>query len=333
MAEDSGKDLARTPATRVPCPEFSAVISCYYEEQSIDEFYTRLSSALASTGRSYEILFVNDGSTDKTFNKLKKIYAADPHVYSVIDLFKNYGQGPAITAGLDHARGRNIIMMDSDLQLDPEELPLLLREFDKGADIVTGFRRERHDSLFRILPSKLANVIMRKISKTKVRDFGCTFKIYNGRLLRAFEFGPCRTFQLIDVFANAQRIAEVPITHHRRRYGKSGWTFSKLFRANLDHMVRLSEKPFQYLAAICLMLAFVILLRIAVGVFHPFSLVQAVTPGLILYGIIISLLIILSILSVIGEFVIRIFLSTRREPKYIVREIFRKPEQVICTDV
>ena len=148
-------------------PEFSVIITCYYEEKSIEEFYTRLSGTLESTGRSYEIVFVNDGSTDKTFDRLQSIFDKDPHVRVIMDLFSNAGQGCAITAGITEARGRHFVFMDSDLQLDPEDFPLLLAEFDKGADIVTGWRKERHDSLSRVIPSKLANVIMRRVSRHK----------------------------------------------------------------------------------------------------------------------------------------------------------------------
>jgi glycosyltransferase involved in cell wall biosynthesis len=135
-------------------PEISAVITCYFEEVSIEEFHARLSSTLKSTGRAYEIIFVNDGSTDATFDKLKTIFNIDPRVTVIMDLFRNSGQAAAITAGLERARGDIILLMDSDLQLSPEELPLLLTEYDKGADIVTGYRKNRKDSLRRIIPSK-----------------------------------------------------------------------------------------------------------------------------------------------------------------------------------
>ena len=110
--------------------EFSVIISCYYEEKSIDEFYGRLSKSMNSLNRTYEIIFVNDGSTDKTFERLESIYADDPNVTTIIDLFKNAGQAAAITAGSTYAKGKNFIFMDSDLQLNPEELPLLLTEFE-----------------------------------------------------------------------------------------------------------------------------------------------------------------------------------------------------------
>jgi len=148
--------------------EFSIIISCFFEENSIDEFYTRLSKTMQSTGRSYEIIFINDGSTDATFEKLKTIFHKDPHVAAVIDLFKNTGQSNAKTPGIMMAKGEAIILMDSDLQLDPEEIPLLIGKHDQGYDIISGYRKTRYDSPIRILPSKIANFIMRKASTSRI---------------------------------------------------------------------------------------------------------------------------------------------------------------------
>ena len=142
MEHDTAATGSGAPA---PAPEFSAIITCYFEEKSIDEFHARLSRALESLGRTYEILFVNDGSTDKTFEKLEAIFERDPHVAAVLDLFKNSGQAAAMTAGFTHARGRHFIFMDSDLQLDPAELPRLVAKYDEGCDLVSGFRKNRKD--------------------------------------------------------------------------------------------------------------------------------------------------------------------------------------------
>src|SRR5258708_180771 len=122
--------------------EFSVLITCYYEENSIDEFYGRLSTTLEKIGRPYEIIFVNDGSRDGTWQKIKTIFSKDCHVHAALDLSKNSGQLAAITAALSESRGPAIVLFDSDLQLRPEELPLLVAEYDKGFDLVTGYRVE-----------------------------------------------------------------------------------------------------------------------------------------------------------------------------------------------
>lgn len=304
--------------------EFSVIITCYYEEKSIDEFYTRLSKVMNSLGRTYEIVFINDGSTDKTFEKLKAIYDADPNVSTVIDLFRNSGQLAAMTAGIAHARGNHFIFMDSDLQLVPMELPLLLGEFDKGYDIVSGCRANRQDSLMRKIPSWFANRVMRKVAKHNVTDFGCTFKIYNGKLIRAFEFGPLKKFQTAYVYSKAQKTVEVPITHKARKHGKSGWTFRKLTSFLMDNFVGISQRPFQYLSMICLLGAAIFAVRIVVAWIIPFSILREVTPGLILNLMLVQLLLTMGVLSAIGEYVFRNFTSLQKYPIYIIRTLLRK---------
>jgi glycosyltransferase involved in cell wall biosynthesis len=305
-------------------PELSALITCYYEEQSIDEFHARISKALDSLGRSYEIIFVNDGSTDGTFEKLCGIIERDRRVSAVIDLFRNAGQQAAITAAITEARGGAILIMDSDLQLAPEEIPLLAREYDKGFDVVSGARVNRKDSLLRVVPSRLANMLMRKASRSDFRDFGCTFKIYNAKLVTAFEYGPHRLFSNVDLIARAGRRCEVPVTHYPRKYGKSGWTLRKLVKYNSDNLASLSERPFQILAILCSAAALLFCLRIVLGYVFPFQIMGSISHGLLLNAVVISLLITMGVLCMIGEFAIRAFLIGRNLPLYVVREIRRR---------
>lgn len=307
--------------------EFSVIICCYYEEQSIEEFYTRLDSALKNCGRSYEIIMVNDGSKDKTFDKLKDIYAKDSNVTTIINLFRNSGQLAAMTAGINQARGKHYIFIDSDLQLDPEELPVLLKEFDSGYDVVSGYRKIRIDSILRRVASKLANLIVKKVSGHTITDFGCTFKVYNGKLIRAFELGPHKLFQTAYIYSRAQTVKEVPITHHVRKYGKSGWTFKKLFSFHMDNVVGLSRRPFQWLSATCLFFAFLFFLRVLLSWVLPFSILKEITPGLILNVLIFILLCLLAVLAAVGEYVIRNFIYLQKYPFYIIREMFQKNDK------
>jgi len=318
------KDRSEGPSGPSVAPEFSALITCYFEERSIEEFHARLSKALRSLGRSFEMIFVNDGSTDRTFEKLCEIFERDSDVSAIMDLFRNAGQTAAITAAIPEARGRAILLMDSDLQLAPEEIPRLVAEYDKGYDVVTGARVNRKDSWLRIVPSRLANVIMRKATQSSFRDFGCTFKIYNAELVRAFDYGPHRVFSNVDVIARAGRRCEVPVTHFPRKYGKSGWTFRKLLKYNSDNLVSLSERPFQNLAALCLGVALLFSVRILLGYIFPFRILGSVSNGLLLNAILISLLIMVGVMCMIGEFAIRSFLIGRNLPLYVVREVRRR---------
>lgn len=308
-------------------PEFSVVVTCYFDEPSIVEFHAKLSAVLAGLGRSSEIIFVNDGSTDRTYDLLKALYSQDPRIEVVVDLFRNAGQLAAMTAGLTQARGRHFVFVDSDLQLDPADLPLLLARFDEGMDVVSGYRKDRKDALTRIIPSKVANVIMRRVSRSAFTDFGCTFKVFDGRLIRAFDYGPTRVFHPAHVIAQAQRCAEVPISHRARPYGRSGWTFRKLFAYNMDNLVSISDKPFQILSVICFLFGLLFIMRILLAWIVPVSLLETITNGLLLNFQIVELLLILAVLSAIGEFIIRVFNMLQRHPRYIVREILRRGPQ------
>lgn len=314
-------------ANHLQYPEFSAIICCYYEEQSIEEFHARLNNTLKNSGRSYEIIMVNDGSKDKTFDKLKDIYAKDPNVTTIINLFRNSGQLAAMTAGINQARGEHYIFIDSDLQLDPEEMPLLLKEFDDGYDVVSGCRKNRKDSMIRRLSSRFANLVVKKVSGHMITDFGCTFKIYNGKLIRAFELGPYKTLQTAYIYSRAQTLKEVPISHHVRRYGKSGWTFKKLFSFHMDNVVGLSRRPFQWLSATCLFFAFLFFLRVLLSWVLPFSILKEITQGLILNVQIFILLCLLAVLAAVGEYVIRNFIYLQKYPFYIIREMFQKNDK------
>jgi len=307
--------------------EFSVIITCFFEEESIDIFHERLSNTLKTLGRSYEIIFINDGSTDKTFEKLRRIFDSDNHVTAVIDLFKNTGQANAKTPGVTIAKGKAMVAMDSDLQLDPEELPLLVSEYDKGYEIVSGYREYRHDSLWRMLPSKIANVIMRKASDSKLRDFGCTFKIYDMRLVHAFDFGPFKPWRMVPVISQAARIAEVPVSHHSRPFRKSGWTFRKLFAYNMENLVNLSERPFQFIGVLCLGIALLGFLRLITEMIFPVSILPRVTSGLILNVVVIGFLSTLAVLAAIGEFAIRNFIKLQNAPAFIIREIYERTQE------
>jgi glycosyltransferase involved in cell wall biosynthesis len=302
----------------------SVVITSYYEELSLREFHSRLKAALDNLKMSYEIVMVNDGSTDGTWPLILEIMREDPNVITALDMAKNAGQGSAMTAGLNEASGERIVFIDSDLQLSPEELPQLLSVFDQGYDLVTGYRKDRQDSLSRKLPSLLANVILRRLSRSKLRDFGCTFKVFNGDILRAFHYGPNKHFHYADVIARISRYTEVPVSHAPRRYGKSGWTFGRLYRLNMDNIVAMSDRPFQLVATICLIVAVLFILRVAVSSFSTFQVFPDITHGLLLNVIVIAFLIETALICAVGEFAIRSFTFSRRLPIYVVRERWKR---------
>ena len=303
-------------------PELSMVVSCYFEEKTIDEFYARLQKALASTGRTYEMVFVNDGSTDGTWERLKAIHAKDPHV-TVIDLFRNAGQAAALTAGIARAQGEAIGFMDSDLQLDPEDLPKLLARFDEDLDVASGMRAVRQDSLGRKIAALFRNRVVRRVTGHRLQDFGCTFKIYRGDLLRAFDLGPLHPLQQAYVLRAAGRVGEVEVNHHPRRHGRSGWTLRRLLTLHLDHLLGAYHGVFQWVSLLAFLVAGLTLLRIVVAWFAPAGSILAgpVTTGLILNAMLLATAFLLGVLALIGEYVIRTWARTQRVPRYVVREI------------
>ncbi|GAG18126.1 unnamed protein product, partial [marine sediment metagenome] len=196
--------------------------------------------------------------------------------------------------------------------------------FDEGHDIVSGYRKDRKGSFLRRIPSTLANVVMRRVARHKLTDFGCTYKIYDAKLVRAFEFGPFKPWRTAYVFSRAQRCKEVPVSHHERKYGESGWTYRRLFGFFMDHLVGISERPFQLMSLACLAFAALLAARIALAWTVPIQILPVVTTGILLNAIAISLLVVLSVLAAIGEYVMRNFLMMQRYPGYIIREIHQK---------
>jgi hypothetical protein len=167
-------------------------------------------------------------------------------------------------------------------------------------------------------------MIMRRASHSNIRDFGCTFKIYNATVLRAFQFGPQHVFSNVEAISRIDRISEVPVSHRPRKYGKSGWTFRKLLKYNMDNVAILSERPFQLSALICLIAAILFACRLILDLFIPLKILAFVSNGLLLNVIIISLLVNVALISFLGEFAIRSFYATRNVPLYIVREALRR---------
>jgi undecaprenyl-phosphate 4-deoxy-4-formamido-L-arabinose transferase len=305
--------------------EFSAVISCYLEQASMREFHARLRHALAGLGRSFEIVYVNDGSTDGTLEVLHAIYEEDPSVGMVIDLFRNSGSAAAVAAGCSAARGRHFIFMDSDLQLDPEDLPRLVEAFDRGVDLVNGYRRGRRDPWLRRAASRIVNFALRRMSGAQVVDLGCTFKVAHGRLIRGLAPGPYRVLNPIHLAAAARDCANVPVAHHPRPYGSSGWTLSAFLVLTMDTLLGLSRHPFQLLSLVNALAASAVVLRIVVAMFTSRTVLPAVTNGLLLSVGLLTLATIFGVVCLVGEYVLRTHRSVDGPPRYVIRSVWSRP--------
>lgn len=304
--------------------EFSIVIACYNEEQSIREFHRRLSRTLATMDHSYEIIFVNDGSLDATFSELENIFIEDEHISVIIDLFNNCGQEAALTAGLVHGRGKRFVVMDSDLQLAPEDLPLIVAEAVKGSDIVGGYRKERKDSLKRKMFSWTLNLLTPWLIKFPARDIGCSFRIFDADLIKSFKPGPYRVFHLYYIFERAKTYAEVPLTHSPRKHGKSGWTTWNLIGLFADNVIGFLHRPFLQIAIACLILSPWLTagcIAVLIGIV-PMS--HKAFLGLLMFLSGVQLLMGTFLIACVGEFALRAHSILMRKPAYICRTIKRK---------
>ena len=219
--------------------KISLVIPCYNEADNIPVLFNKLSEALKElvTTRKveYEVLMVNDGSSDSTLDKLHACSQKDNR-FRVVDFRRNYGQTAAMAAGFDLATGEVVIPMDADLQNDPTDIGKLLDKINEGFDVVSGWRKDRKDkTISRILPSKIANWLISRISRVHLNDYGCTLKAYRREILRNVKlYGEMHRF--IPIYASwlGARITEIPVTHHPRLYGKSNYGIIRTFKVLLD---------------------------------------------------------------------------------------------------
>jgi len=310
------------------CPthafQYSIILTCFNEEKSIDEFIKRLVHTIHKINISAEIVIVNDGSKDKTWQILNLLFERYAEIGTVINLFRNSGQGPAITAGVANARGVDFIFMDSDLQLDPEDLELVYNEYINKNDAVVGVRAKRIDSIFRKGVSKLANLVLRKVSKSNHPDLGCNLKIISGKLIRSFNYSDKKCFDSVEVLSKAGSLGVVNINHHARKYGKSGWKALSLFKYFIDKLLQLNDQLFQYLGILMLLLSLLVIMRLAVSFYYDFSIFTNINNGTIFNLITFGFLATFGFLILLGEYVIRIYKFIHGNPIYVIKEQLKR---------
>ncbi len=232
-------------------PELSVVVPLYNEEQNVAELHRELAEVLDAWGHPYELILVDDGSTDGTFDKLRELHAADPRL-RVLRLRRNFGQTAAFAAGFAHARGRLIATADGDLQNDPRDLPPMVDLLNDDNDIVCGWRRDRKDPwLTRRLPSQLANWIISRTTGVHLHDYGCSLKVFRGDVVRSMRlYGEMHRFMPAIASEQGVRIAERVVNHRARRAGQSKYGLSRTVRVVLDlftvkFLLTYSTRPLQ----------------------------------------------------------------------------------------
>lgn len=235
-------------------PYLSVVIPFYNEVENVARVWKALSQILDNTGKSYEVIFVDDGSTDGTRETLR-ILATENKNLKVILFRANFGQSAAMAAGFKATNGQIVVAMDGDLQNDPNDIPVIVQKLEEGYDVVSGWRKNRRDKLIvRKIPSKIANRIICSVTNVKLHDTGCSLKAFRGDLLRKISlYGELHRFIPALLRMEGARIAEIPVRHHARKYGKSKYNLSRTFRVIMDlTTIRLLMKhihnPLRYFA-------------------------------------------------------------------------------------
>jgi glycosyltransferase involved in cell wall biosynthesis len=213
----------------------SVIVPLYNEEESVRPLYSAIRKTLDSIRVDYEVLFVDDGSQDSTFRVAADLAAEDNRL-RVIKFRKNYGQTPAMAAGIDQARGQILVTMDGDLQNDPSDIPAFIERINAGYDIVVGWRHERQDKLItRKVPSKIANWLIGKVTGVPIKDNGCSLKAYRAEVIKAVPlYSEMHRFIPAMASLTGARIAEIKVQHHPRRYGVSKYGLSRIYRVLLD---------------------------------------------------------------------------------------------------
>ena len=216
-------------------PELSIVVPLFNEEESLPLLVEKLLLALRPLGRSFELVLVDDGSSDRTADVLRQQAAGAPELVAVL-LRRNYGQTAAMAAGFDASRGRLIVTLDGDLQNDPADIPMLLGRLEEGYDLVSGWRHQRQDhAVSRLLPSKVANALIARVTGVRLHDYGCSLKAYRRELVEDMNlYGELHRFLPALAFIEGARIAEVKVNHNARQFGQSKYGIDRTFRVLMD---------------------------------------------------------------------------------------------------
>jgi len=303
--------------------DISVVIPVFNEEPNLEALWERLQSVLDDLGRPYEVIFVDDGSRDRSLEILCRLQGKHDAV-RVIQLNRNYGQHAAVFAGLDHARGEVIVTLDADLQNPPEEIPRLLDKISEGHDVVGGWRQNRQDHFVRRLLSRAVNRVTSRVVGVKMRDYSCMLRAYRREVVDALR-GCSEVSSFIPTLANmfAASPTEIPVAHDRRNHGRSKYSPFRLLRLNFDLMTGFSLLPIQIVSVAGMGIsllglgfgAFLLLRRLLMG---PESEGVFTLFAILFFFVGIQIL----ALGLIGEYIGRIYMEVRRRPRYVIQQIF-----------
>jgi glycosyltransferase involved in cell wall biosynthesis len=308
--------------------DLSIVVPVLDEEDNVAPLYERLSKALRALGRSYEIIVVDDGSRDDTYERLAQLADGDDAL-KLIKLRRNFGQTAAMSAGFDHAVGDIVIPMDGDLQNDPADIATLLEKLDEGYDVVSGWRKDRQDSAVRRLPSRMANWLIGRVTGVRLHDYGCTLKAYRADVIAETRlYGEMHRFLPALAAQSGASIAEIPVQHHPRVSGQSKYGLRRTFKVLLDLLtVKFlsvwSTKPSYVFGGsgviLCLVGSLFVLWTAYERIVNDIYVYRqpSLLVGVFLFTIGFNLI----LLGLLAELIVRTYHESQAKPTYVIREV------------
>jgi len=313
----------------------SIVIPVYNEEESLPSLHQALHQALSKLPRGWEVIYVDDGSTDGSMEVLRQIAESDAEHSRVVALRRNFGQTAAIAAGIDHAQGDIITLMDADLQNDPSDIPMMLQKIDEGYDLVSGWRKNRQDTFItRTLPSRIANWLISTVTGVHLHDYGCTLKAYRREVLTEFRlYGEMHRF--IPAFASSvgAKMIEVPVKHHSRKFGTTKYGLMRTFKVILDlftvkFLLSYANKPIYLFGGIGIIMIAISAIALFVLMIRRLWLqIPVLTSPIFQMSTMIMILGAQSILmGLIAELLVRTYHESQHKPTYTIRQVINPPD-------
>lgn len=311
-------------------PDISVVVPIFNEEDNVNLLHARLTEALAALARSYEVVYVDDGSTDSSFERLRTAAASDPRA-RIVRFRRNFGQTAALQAGIEQSRGDILVFMDGDLQNDPADIGRMVAKLEEGYDVVSGWRKDRHDPwLSRRLPSMMANWLISRVTGVVLRDYGCTLKAYRREVIAPVKlYGEMHRFIPALVSWSGATITELPVHHSPRRFGRSKYGISRTARVLLDLITvkflgSYSTKPLYVFGFAGLAFWIVAVVAGAIVIIErllpPYP--QAHNNPLLLLAVFLATLGVQSImLGLLAELLIRTYHESQGKATYVVRQV------------
>lgn len=310
--------------------KLSIIVPVYNETESLSPLHQGIQQALGQLPLDWEVVYVDDGSADGSLQVLEGLTAADPQHVTIVVLRRNFGQTAAIAAGIDHADGDVIVLMDADLQNDPADIPMMLGKIEEGYDVVSGWRMNRQDKfLTRILPSRIANSLVSIVSGVHLHDYGCTLKAYRREVLAGFRlYGEMHRF--IPAYASqvGAKIIEVPVHHHARKFGKTKYGIGRTVKVILDlftvkFLLDYANKPIYLFGGTgvvlfvlsLIVLVYLVIMRLVAGE-------HLIRSPLLQMSVMLFILGFQSILmGLVAELLVRTYHESQHKPTYTVRRV------------